>query len=104
MHYPYNPSDAKSNLDSTLGKVEMERAAAVIITEAKRIGGWNVRILCCGYNNHNTVYGMELLAGYGWLMFLPDEERWTVTPEFIKRVCQSEEDRNLHNAIQDNEE
>jgi len=100
-YYPYQPQDAKSNLDSTLGKVEMEHAAAVIIQQAQKQGNWNVRVLLCGYSNPDTVYGMELLAGYGWLIFLPDEERWTITPEFIKRVCQSTEDRDLHRAIQD---
>lgn len=97
--YPYQPKEAKSNLDSTFGKVEMEHAASVIIQQAKRQGDWNVRILMCGYENYDTIYGLELLAGYGWLIFLPDEERWTVTPEFIKRACQSDEERRLEEAI-----
>ena len=100
MHFPYNPSDAHSNLDSTLGKVEMEHAAAVIIKQAQNQGDWNVRILFSSYASEETAYGMELLAGYGWLVFLPDEERWTVTPEFIRRVCQSKEDHDLRRAIQ----
>lgn len=99
-YYPYQPQDSKSNLDSTLGKVEMEKAAATIIKKAQEADTWNIHFSLYSADR-NVAYGMELLAGYGWLMFLPGDERWTITPEFIKRVCQNNEDRDLHRAIQD---
>jgi hypothetical protein len=76
----------------------MEQAAAEIIQKAQKAGNWNVRVHLSDYTD-SVAYGMELLAGYGWLMFLYDDEAWVITPEFIKRVCQSDTDRSLHNSI-----
>lgn len=103
-YYPYTPFEAKSDLSNTLGKCEMETAAANIISQAQRRGRWGIGIYLSDYSGE-CLRGMELLAGYGWLLFdiNASQECWRVTPELIKRVCQSAADRDLEKAILEGE-
>ena len=102
MTTKYSPSDARDNLDSVFGSLEMEMAAELIIQHARLVGTWDLCISPRWFtdadaeaaainghiNNHLAWNGLWALAKYEWLTLNPDGAGLTVTDEFIERVTE----------------